>query len=95
MANGLNQDIYTLEDNFTWFKGNHTLTFGTHNQLYKFSNLFIQNLYGCYYFDTPDDFLNYYNGCGADGLGGDGKYIKNFYFKQANVEVTGNPRLGT
>lgn len=92
MANGLNQDIYTLEDNFTWYKGNHTLTFGTHNELYKFSNLFLQNLYGCYYFDTPDDFLNYYKGCGADGLGGDGKYIKNFYFTQANVEVTGNPR---
>ena len=92
MANGLNQDIYTFEDNFTWFKGNHTLTFGTHNELYKFSNLFIQNLYGCYYFDTPDDFLKYYNGCGADGLGGNGKFIKNFYFKQANVEVTGNPR---
>lgn len=92
MANGLKQDIYTLEDNFTWYKGNHTLTFGTHNELYKFSNLFLQNLYGCYYFDTPDDFLNYYKGCGADGLGGDGKYIKNFYFTQANVEVTGNPR---
>lgn len=92
MANGLKQDIYTLEDNFTWYKGNHTLTFGTHNELYKFSNLFLQNLYGCYYFDTPDDFLSYYNGCGADGFGGDGKYIKNFYFTQANVEVTGNPR---
>lgn len=92
MANGLNQDIYTLEDNFTWYKGNHTLTFGTHNELYKFSNLYLPNLYGCYYFDTPDDFLNYYKGCGADGLGGDGKYIKNFYFTQANVEVTGNPR---
>lgn len=49
MANGLKQDIYTLEDNFTWYKGNHTLTFGTHNELYKFSNLFLQNLYGCYY----------------------------------------------
>ena len=92
MANALNQDIYTLEDNFTWFKGNHTLTFGTHNELYKFSNLFIQNLYGCYYFDTPADFLSYYNSCGTDGLGGNGKFIKNFYFKQANVEVTGNPR---
>lgn len=92
MANGLNQDIYTLEDNFTWYKGNHTLTFGTHNEFYKFSNLYLPNLYGCYYFDTPDDFLNYYKGCGADGLGGDGKYIKNFYFTQANVEVTGNPR---
>ena len=92
MANALNQDIYTLEDNFTWFKGNHTLTFGTHNELYKFSNLFIQNLYGCYYFDTPADFLSYYNSCGTDGLGGNGKFIKNFYFKQANVEVTGDPR---
>ncbi len=29
MANGLNQDIYTLEDNFTWYKGNDSLTFGT------------------------------------------------------------------
>ncbi|HRL65321.1 MAG TPA: TonB-dependent receptor, partial [Segatella copri] len=38
------------------------------------------------------DFLKYYKGCGADGFGGDGKYIKNFYFTQANVEVTGNPR---
>ena len=27
-------------------------------------------------FLRPDDFLNYYTGCGADGLGGDGKYIK-------------------
>ena len=92
MANGLDQDIYTLEDNFTWYKGDHTFTFGTHNEAYKFSNLFIQNLYGCYYFNTPDDFYAYYNGCGADGLGGDGKYIKNYYYSQANVDVTGDPR---
>lgn len=39
MANRLDQDIYTLEDNLTWYKGNHTFTFGTHNELYKFTNL--------------------------------------------------------
>ena len=91
MANTLDQDIYTLEDNFTWYHGNHTFTFGTHNEFYKFSNLFIQNLYGCYYFNTADDFYNYYNGCGADGFGGDGTLIRNYYFQQANVAVTGNP----
>lgn len=31
MANSLDQDIWTLEDNLTWYKGNHTLTFCTHN----------------------------------------------------------------
>ena len=90
MANGLDQDIFTVEDNFTWYKGNHTLTFGTHNEFYKFRNLFIQNLYGCYYFDTPDDFFNYYNGFLAGSA--DGSLIKNYYYSQANTEVTGDPR---
>ena len=44
MANRLDQDIYTFEDNLNWYLGNHTLTFGTHNELYKFTNLFIQDL---------------------------------------------------
>lgn len=92
MANGLDQDIYTVEDNFTWYKGDHTFTFGTHNEFYKFSNVYLPNLFGCYYFDTPDEFYSYYNGCDANGFGGDGSHIKNFYFGQANVEVTGDPR---
>ncbi len=50
MANRLDQDIYTLEDNLTWYKGNHTFTFGTHNELYKFTNLFLQDLFGSYTF---------------------------------------------
>ena len=35
-ANGLDQDIFTVTDNFTWYKGKHTITFGTHNEFYKF-----------------------------------------------------------
>ena len=57
-ANRLNQDVYTIEDNFSYYLGQHTLTFGTHNEFYKISNLFMPNATGYYGFDTLDDFLN-------------------------------------
>ena len=56
MANGLDQDIITIEDNLTWYKGNHTLTAGTHNEIYQFRNLYIQYLYGSYSFNSLDQF---------------------------------------
>ena len=90
MANALDQDIWTFEDNFTWYKGNHTITFGTHNEMYKFRNLFIQNLYGCYYFADYTNFMNYYQSFLAGSP--DGTLIRNYYFSQANVDVTGDPR---
>jgi Carboxypeptidase regulatory-like domain len=49
-ANKLNQDIVEVNDDLTWIKGRHTLTLGTHNEFFKFYNLFIQNLYGNYEF---------------------------------------------
>ena len=55
VANRLDQDIISLTDNFTWTLGSHNITFGTHNELYRFTNLFIQDKYGTYYFDTPED----------------------------------------
>ena len=76
VANRLDQDIYSLTDNFTWFLGNHTLTLGTHNELYKFTNLFIQDKYGTYYFASPEDL---YNGV-----------IKQYRYGHANVDVTGD-----
>lgn len=91
MANGLDQDVITFEDNLTWYKGNHTVTLGTHNEFYKFANLYIPNLFGSYYFSTPDDFFAYYDGFKA-GTPGIGQYINQYYFREANVEVTGNPR---
>ena len=54
-ANRLDQDIFTIEDNLTWNLGAHNITFGTHNELYKFTNLFIQDKYGTYYFGSVDD----------------------------------------
>lgn len=92
MANRLDQDIYTIEDNLTWYKGNHTFTFGTHNEFYKFSNLFIQDLYGSYYFNSYDDFEAYYNAYMNDALDGSTAYIYQYRYSHANTDVTGDPR---
>ncbi len=83
-ANSLDQDVISFTDNVTLYKGNHTFTFGTHDEYYKFRNLFIQDNYGTYYFATPDDFLA--------TLNGEKGHIKQFRYGVANVEVTGDPR---
>ncbi len=57
-ANYLDQNIYTFEDNLSWYKGNHTLIFGTHNEFYRTKNLFIQASNGSWYYDSLNDFLN-------------------------------------
>ena len=57
-ANSLNQNIFEVTDDFTLIKGNHTITVGTHNEFFKFDNLFVQDVYGTYFFnsiDTPGD----------------------------------------
>jgi outer membrane receptor for ferrienterochelin and colicin len=49
-ANALDQDILEVTDDFTYVWGNHNLVFGTHNEMFKFSNLFISDFYGYYHF---------------------------------------------
>ena len=78
MANQLNQDIYTLTDNFTINAGRHSITLGTHDEFYKFGNLFCQDIYGTYIFSSPDDFYA-------------GK-INRFRYGQAVESVTGTKR---
>lgn len=57
-ANILDQNTYSFEDNLSVYLGNHTLTFGTHNEIFKIRNLFIQAAYGAWYFNSLDNFLN-------------------------------------
>ncbi|WP_291720248.1 TonB-dependent receptor [Bernardetia sp.] len=57
-ANKLEQSTLTITDNFSIFKGKHTLTFGTHNEFYSTYNLFIRQNYGEYQFESVNDFLN-------------------------------------
>jgi len=57
-ANALNQDVYQIEDNFTWQVGNHNFTVGTHNEFFNMANLFIAYNYGSYEYDGLNSFLN-------------------------------------
>ncbi len=61
-ANILDQDIFTITNNFNLFKGRHTLTIGTHNEFYSIGNLFIPQNFGQYEYGSLDDFLQSLNG---------------------------------
>jgi hypothetical protein len=51
-ANRLDQDLFELTNDFTYITGDHTLTVGTNNKFFQFSNLFIQDYYGSYTFES-------------------------------------------
>lgn len=55
-ANELDQDVYEIHNDFTWLRGRHTLTLGTHNEFFKFRNLFIRDNFGNYSFNSLDLF---------------------------------------
>ncbi|WP_198674055.1 TonB-dependent receptor [Chitinophaga alhagiae] len=56
-VNGLKQNIFTLTDNFTLYRGEHTITIGTSNDFYNMKNDFIQANFGAYTFNSLNDFL--------------------------------------
>ncbi|WP_303312095.1 carboxypeptidase regulatory-like domain-containing protein [Hymenobacter sp. BT730] len=58
VANELDQDIIELTDNVTKTFGKHNFTLGTHNEIFKFRNLFINNLNGRYDFSSINNFVN-------------------------------------
>ena len=98
-ANSLNQDIFSFTDNLNWYVNNHTLTFGTHGEYYKFKNLFIQDNYGTYYFNNFDDFKMFASGqkyaASVDKKTGVTTYyntLNQYRYCTANVAVTGDPR---
>ena len=55
-ANELNQDIFTLTDNYSIYKGKHTITVGTSNEFAGVYNLFMRKNFGEYRFYSLDDF---------------------------------------
>jgi hypothetical protein len=54
--NELDQDIIELNDDLTWMTGSHQFTLGTHNEFFKFRNLFIRDNFGTYDFASLDLF---------------------------------------
>lgn len=60
-ANLLEQDIFTITNNFNIFAGKHTITIGTHNEFYSIGNLFIARNFGAYEYNSLDDFFQHAN----------------------------------
>jgi hypothetical protein len=56
-ANELDQDIIEFTDNLKIFANKHTFTIGTHNEFFKFRNLFMNNFNGSYTYSNLNDFL--------------------------------------
>ena len=57
-GNLLEQSIFTITDNLKLYKGNHTITLGTHNEFYGIRNVFIRQNFGSYDFNSLADFLS-------------------------------------
>lgn len=70
-ANSLNQDVFTITDNLTLYKGSHTLTFGTNNEFFKSDNVFLQNYFGSYTYNagssSVNNLSNFYANTGMTG----------------------------
>lgn len=105
-ANQLDQDIFTLTNNFQIFRGNHTITLGTHNEFYSIYNLFLRQNFGYYEFDSIDDFINneapsfYTRTYALDGDGAAdfnaiqfGLYAQNEWMVNDNLTLTAGLRL--
>ncbi len=57
-ANRLDQDIFTITNDFQIYKQRHTITIGTHNEFYSVGNLFIRENFGAYQYDSLSQFIN-------------------------------------
>ncbi len=55
-ANLLEQDIFTLTNNFNLYKEDHTITIGTHNEFYSIFNVFLPFNFSSWDFESIDDF---------------------------------------
>jgi len=82
VANQLDQDIFSITNNFNIYKGKHTFTIGTNNEFYSFYNLFAQNIYGSYGYKTIDAF---------EAIGTPAETAPIYYAKQYSFDPTDDP----
>jgi Carboxypeptidase regulatory-like domain len=55
--NKLDQDVTQINDFFSMYLKNHTVTLGTANELYSFNNVFTQVINGVYRYNSIADFI--------------------------------------
>jgi hypothetical protein len=82
VANQLDQDVFTITDNVSFYKGKHSFTVGTNNEFYKFYNLFAQNIYGGYGYKTLEDF---------EAIGTPAETAPSYFSRQYSFDTTDDP----
>jgi len=105
-ANELNQNVFTLTDNLSIYKGKHTITIGTANEFSGVYNLFMRKNFGEYRFGSLDEFyagnpLQYERGYSlVDDITGDGsaaaadfKMLQVGLYVQDEFQATDNFKL--
>ncbi|MBK8566528.1 MAG: TonB-dependent receptor [Saprospiraceae bacterium] len=60
--NILNTDTWQFQDNFTMYKGAHTITAGVNFEYFKFDNTFTPTYYGQFVYNSLQDFYDDVNG---------------------------------
>ena len=78
IMNDLVQNTVTLTDNFSYYTDAHTITIGTHNEIFNSSCLYMANALGAYTYKTLDDFL-------ADNAR---KYVRNYPIGDPATNIT-------
>ncbi len=73
--NAMNSDTYTLTDNLSILAGKHNITLGTHNELFRFYNIYRQYAFGEYKYKSLAD---YFEG-----------NVDEYYYNYADPELTG------
>jgi len=82
VANELRQDNISFTDDFNFYLGKHTITVGTHNELYKFYNIFVQNIYGNYAYKSLANF---------ESIGTLNEIAPSYYAKSYSYDKTDDP----
>jgi hypothetical protein len=82
VANLLKQKIFSIDDEFSIFRGKHSITIGTHNEFYSFYNLFVQNIYGDYAYNSLANFQT---------VGTAGEVAPTYYAVGYSFDTTDNP----
>ena len=56
-CNMLKQDVFIFGDDLSFIRGNHSITVGTANEVYRADNLYLANARGTYTYASLEDFL--------------------------------------
>ena len=78
VVNDLVQNTVTITDNFSYYAGNHTITLGTHNEIFNSKCLYMMNARGAYTYNTLEDFM-------ADNAS---KYVRNYPVGDPATNIT-------